>query len=229
MRDGKLLARGRLDHLADADDVAALVRREREPERRRLGQHVEHPAPGDVDRDRAQLRHLNDGIQMAGEGRDVPERDAPHLAAVHLGGDSHEAGRRVEGELGHGLGHLDHARLDQHRDDADRVRSGHGRILDLLHDHEAGVRLGVRGREDEVAVRRGIAARLAQHPQPQVVALVAEVRHLLEHRLARNVGDAAHDHPTRLAAGVRVNRLDRRQFRHPGASRAEAILARAPT
>ncbi len=48
MGDGNLLARGGLHHLAQPNEVPALVRGQPEPERRRLDQRVEHPAPRHV-------------------------------------------------------------------------------------------------------------------------------------------------------------------------------------
>ena len=210
MDDGELVGRGRLDHLADPDDVRALVGRQPQPERLGLGDHVEHPAVRDVDRHGAEMRDLDRRIQVGREGRHVPERHAEHLAVEAVGGDPDQAGRRFERQVGHGLGHRQHAGLEQDRGDAHRVRPGHARVLDLLHDHVAGIRRRVAGWQDQVAVGRRVAARLAEHPQAQVVAVGLEPGHLVEHRRARDVLDAADDDPARLAGRVRVDRPDDR-------------------
>jgi hypothetical protein len=91
------------------------------------------------------------------------------------------------------------------RRDADRVRPRHAGVFDLLHDHEPGIRLGMRGRQDEVAVRRRISARFPQHALAQTVGMIAQVAHLVVHRLARHIEHASHDHSAMLAAGVRVD------------------------
>jgi len=80
------------------------------------------------------------------------------------------------------------------------------RIFHLFHDDHPGMRLGARRRQNHVAVRRGIAARLAQHSFTQAVSVRCEVGHLLEHGFAGHVEHAAGDHASRLAAGVEVHR-----------------------
>ncbi len=76
MDDRELLVGGGLDHLGDAGDVGALVGREPEPEPAGVGDDVEHPAIGDVDGDRPELRHLDRCVEMGREGGHVPERHA---------------------------------------------------------------------------------------------------------------------------------------------------------
>jgi hypothetical protein len=61
-----------------------------------------------------------------------------------------------------------------------------------------------------VAAGGRVAARFAQHPQPQVVAVGLQPRHLLEHRRARHVEHAADDDTPRFAGRMQVNG-DRRQ------------------
>ena len=124
--------------------------------------------------------------------------------------DPDQPGRRLERQLRHGLGHRQHPGLEERRDDAHRVRAAHPGVLDLLHDHVAGRRLGVRRRQDEVAVRGRVAARLAEHPQAEVVAVRLEPGHRVEHRRARHGLDPADDHASGLAAGVEVDGADRR-------------------
>ena len=97
----------------------------------------------------------------------------------------------------------------------------HPRVLDLLHDHVAGVGLRVGRRQDQVAVGGRVAARLAQHPQAQVVAGVACRR--ASCRTSSRPGTSEHaadDHPAGLAAGVGVDRRDR-----PGPTRSRSGIA----
>ena len=226
MDDRELRAGGGLDHLPDAHELPTLLGREPEPELLDVGDDVEHPAVGDVDGHGAGRRDGDRRVQVDGERRDVAERHARHLAVAHLGRHADEARRRLEDELRHRLLDREHPGLEQRRDDADGVRPRHRRILDLLHDHEAGVRRRIGRRQDEVAVRGGVPARLAQHPPSHAVGVVAEVRHLLEHRPAGNVEDAADDHPSGLAAGVQVDRVD--ELRDPHASVSPTGRAPSP-
>ena len=81
-------------------------------------------------------------------------------------------------------------------------------IFDLLHDHVTGVGGGVVRGQDQVAVGRRVAARLAQHPQAQVVAVGLEPGHRVEHRGAGDALDPADDDAARLPGGVGVDGLD---------------------
>src|SRR5262249_35605189 len=87
--------------------------------------------------------------------------------------------------------------------------------FDLFHDHETGVGLGMARRQDQIAVGGGIAAGLAQHAPADVIGMIAKVHHLVEHRAAGNVEDAARDDASRFAARVGVHRGD-----HAGESQA---------
>ena len=75
MRHRQLLARGGLDHLGDAHDIAGFIGRETKAERSGIGDDVEHPAIGDIHSDRAQALHLDGRIEVRGEGGDVAEGD----------------------------------------------------------------------------------------------------------------------------------------------------------
>ena len=88
-------------------------------------------------------------------------------------------------------------------------------ILDLLHDDVAGVGGGVRRRQDQIAVRRGIAARLGEHPLAQAVGVIAEIAHLVVHRRAGDIEHAAHDDAPRFAAGVGIDGLHHVGYSHP--------------
>ena len=123
---------------------------------------------------RAERRDFDRGVEMHGERRarcgsrrcvTLPSRQSARTRIRPAG--------RLERQLGDRLDHRDHPGLEQRRRHADGVGAGHRRILDLLHDHEAGVGVGVRGRQHQVAVRRWIAARLAQHALPQPVLRAA--------------------------------------------------------
>jgi hypothetical protein len=65
----------------------------RSPERLGRGDDVEHPAVGDVDRDGAEMRHLDTRFEVGGERRHVSERHAGHLAAGAVGPDADETCR----------------------------------------------------------------------------------------------------------------------------------------
>jgi hypothetical protein len=121
--------------------------------------------------------------------------------SIRPAGDSRRKG-------GDRLDDRDHPGLDQDGDHADRVGPGHRRVFDLLHDHVAGVGAGDRGRQDQVAVGRRVASRLAQHQLAQVIGVIAQMGHLVEHRGARDVEDAAGDHPAGLARRVGIDRGD---------------------
>ena len=190
MDDRQLLVGGGLDHLGDPGDVGAFVGRQPQPERLGRGDDVEHAAVGDVDRDRAEVWHLHGGVEVGRECRHVAERDPGHLAIRAVGPDADKPGRRLEGELRDGLGHRDHAGLEQRGHDAHRVRAAHPRVLDLLHDHVAGLGLRVGRGQDQVAVRRRVAARLAQHSQAEIVPVGLEPGHGVEHRGAGDRVDA---------------------------------------
>jgi hypothetical protein len=65
-----------------------------------------------------------------------------------------------------------------------------------------GPRIG-RGQQ-EVTVGRGISARLAKHSFAQAIAMLLEIRFLLEHCATRNVEHAAGDYSSWFAAGMKV-------------------------
>ena len=117
---GVLLAAGHLDHLAQTADLLAPPRVEgREADARGVHDGVVHAAVGDVDRHLPQLGHLHLDVHVAGpqEGRRVHHLDVHGAPALAPRPDADEAGGRLEGELGHGLPHGHHPRLQQ--------RSGH--------------------------------------------------------------------------------------------------------
>ena len=168
---GQLFGGRGLDHLAHADDVAAFVGRQSKAKRLGVGNDVEHAAVRDIHAERAQLRYLDRRVQVDRECRNVPEGHAAHLSAHAIRADADEAGGRLQRQLGDRFGHGYHARLEERRNDADRVGARHAGVFDLLHDHVARVGIGACRREDEVAIGGRVAARLAQHPQAQVVGV----------------------------------------------------------
>ena len=216
MRNGKLLSRGGFDHFADSGDVFPLVGSQAKPEGLRVRDHVDHAPVSDVHRRRSQIRHFDHPVEIDREGRNVLEGDADHFPIFDLGFHPDQAGRSVQLQPDDSFLRGHHPGLDEHRHDADRVRSGHRRILGLLHDDETRVRLRIRGRKNQVAVGRRISARLAQHPLSQVVCVVFEIDLFLEHRLAGNVQNTAHDDAPRLAGGMRVDGRDHVGELHAG-------------
>ena len=206
--DGQLLAGRRLDHLSDAHDVGPFVGGQPESEPVRVGDGVEHAAVGHVHRHGPERGHLDRRVEMGREGRHVPEGDRGDLPVPAVGAHPDEPGGCLERQLRDRLGHRQSAGLEQDRHDADRVAAGHPGVLDLLHDHVPCVGLRVRGRQDEVAVGRGEATRLAHHPEPEVVPVGRKPGRRLEHRAAGDAFDPRHDHAPRLAGGVGIDRLD---------------------
>src|SRR5207248_313630 len=142
--------------------------------------------------------------------------DGWHVAKGHaldfvvgaVGAYSDQTGWRLEHELGHGLAHWHHTRLEQHRRHTDRVAARHGRIVGLLHDHEASVRLRTGRRQDQVAAQARVTAWLTEHALPNVVGVLLQVEALFEHARAWDVQDTADDHAARLTTGVRVHSGD---------------------
>ena len=182
---------------------------EPEPEPRSLGDDIEHPAVRDVHEHGPEVRDLDRRVEMGREGRHVPEGHAADLAVV----DSRRVTRMrpagdssVSSVVGSVIGSrpVSSSTVTTH---IVLVPDMPG-VFDLLHDHVAGLSLRVRGRQDEVAVGRRVAARLAQHPQAQVVAVGLEPGHRLEHRAAGHALDAADDDPPGFAGGVGIDSLD---------------------
>jgi hypothetical protein len=69
-------------------------------------------------------------------------------------------------------------------------------------------------RQNEIAIGRRIAPRLSQHSQSQLVRLVLEIGHLLEHGRAGDIQDATDDDPAGLATHMGVDRLDHAGYTH---------------
>ena len=82
MRARQLLARGKADQLADARELARLLRLDREAERGRVGDRVPHAAEGDVHRERAQARRPRAARRAArrSTGRSSARRSRPSVA-----------------------------------------------------------------------------------------------------------------------------------------------------
>src|SRR3989304_5735656 len=157
---------------------------------------------------RTMSRPLAGRVEVGRERGHVAEGHRADLALVASGTDAYQARWSLQRQLRQRLLHGQHAGLQEHRDRADRVRAGHARVLDLLHDHVAGVRLGVVGGQYQVHVGGRIAARLVQHAQAQVVLIGGQPLHLVEHRLAGHVQDAAHDDPAGVAGRGGLPGLD---------------------
>ena len=152
--------------------------------------------------------HFQPGIEVRSKGRHIAESHFLDLAVANFGFDGNQPRGRFQLEFRYWLGDFHHAGFNQHGHYANRVSARHGRIFHLLHDDEAGVGFRVRGRQDEVAVRCWISARLAQHAQADVVGMAFEVLHLFEHGLAGDIEDAAGDNAAGFAAGMGINRGD---------------------
>src|SRR5947209_11268390 len=99
-----------------------------------------------------------------------------------------------------------HAGLDERCDYADRVGARHGWIFDLLHNHETRVSSRIRRGKQQIAIRRRIPARLAQHPKPQVIHVTFEIETFFEHCVTRNIENTPSDYASWLAARMQVYR-----------------------
>ncbi len=163
MNRAELFICGGFDHFTDANDVARFVGREMEAQRSCVGDDIEHSTVGDIHFYRTQTGNFDVGIEMDGEGGDILKRDAFHFFIFDFGFDFDQAGRSIELELHDAFADGNHSGFEQHGDDADGVGARHRRVFGLLHDDESGDSFGICGRQDEIAVGCGVAARFAQH------------------------------------------------------------------
>src|SRR5579859_3891954 len=148
MRDEKLLLSGGFDHFSDANDVAGFLGNKTNSQRLRVSDNVKHSSVSDVDFNRAQALHFNRRIQMNSKGWNILKCDASHFGILDFSFDFDETRWRVELKAHDAASYGNDAGFEQHGDDANGVRTGHRRILDLLHDDEAGVRVGMGGRQN---------------------------------------------------------------------------------
>ena len=221
----QLLARRARMQLADAGQVAGLRRRELESERRRSAMAYHMPpyatstlrVPSPSTSSGASRRSAKQGTFSSSTHSTLPSRQPRR--------DVDRAAGRLEAEDRHGLDHLDHARLEEHGGDADRVRAGHRRVLGRLHDHVAGraVRAG-RG-QDHVGVDRDAPARLVEEQAADRVVRPKRL-HLLEDRRARRRLHARHDDVPDLAAGMTPDDRDLAARAHGAPSRIRPTLGR---
>ena len=210
--DVSKLELGGFDEEAVPFDVPALLPRffelQGQTDLVRIGDDVVHPAVGDIDLHPAQLRDVDLGVQADSETGHVLECDAFDPAAEDFGLDRDQPGRRLEKELGHWLSRWHHPRFYQNCCDRYGIRPRHPRIFDLFHDHVSGVRFRVGGWQNEIAVGRRVAARLAQHSLTELIGLVLQIEHLVEHRRAGNIQHATDNHSSRLTTNVSVDSLN---------------------
>ena len=201
------LGRG-FDHLPGPGDFPGSLRREFQSQRFGFSDHIEHTPPGYIHHDGTQLRHFDWNIQVYGEGRDIFKRDLFDFSSIDARLDHDQASGRIQLEPGYRFLDRHHTGLDECRNHTDGVGTGHRWILHLLHDDKTGIGFRVGRRQNQIAVGGGIAAWFTQHPQTQIVRLGREIAHFVEHGLTRYVQDTTDNDPTRLPAGVKINRLD---------------------
>ena len=190
------------DQLADARQVARLATARARSRARRasaIAYHMPPYATSTVSVPSPRPR----AARRAGRRSTARSSSSTHstFPSRHAARDLDDARRRLEPERRLRLAHLDHARLEQHRRDADRVRARHRRILGRLHDDVADGAVRARRRHDQVRVHRDAPARLAEEQPPERVVR-AQRLHLLEDRRARRRQHAADDDVPDLAAGV---------------------------
>ena len=145
---------------------------------------------------------------MYGERWNIFKRDLFDFASIDTRLDRNQAGRRIQLEPRYRFFGQHHTGLDECRHHTDGVGTGHRWILHLLHDDKTGIGFRVGRRQNKVAVGGRIAAWFTQHPQTKIVRLGREMAHFIEHGLTRYVQDTTDNNPTRLPAGVKINRLD---------------------
>ena len=85
-------------------------------------------------------------------------------------------------------------------------------------DHESRVGIRMGWRQNQIAVRRGIAARFREHPLAQTVRVIAEITHFVIHRRAGDIEHAADDDSTGFAAGVGIDGLHHVGYSHRAAA-----------
>ena len=133
-------------------------------------------------RERAEPLDLEIGVEAVDEGGRIARNRREHLPSRHSARTSMtppgmSSLKRVSGSC---IG--DHAGLEQHRGDADRVGAGHRRIFGRLHDDGAGVAIVARRRHQQIDVAGDAAARLADQQPADVVVIALHRDHLVEHR-----------------------------------------------
>ena len=118
-------------------ELARLVRLDREAERAAsaIAYHMPPYATSTVER--PDPVHLEPRVELLGERGHVRQLDALDAAVAARGANLDDARRRLEPQRRLRLAQLDHARLEQHGRDADRVRARHRRVLGRLHDDVA--------------------------------------------------------------------------------------------
>ncbi len=225
--DRKLLACRSFDHLASANDLRTLTRNDFQTGLRGIDDRVPHAAIRNIESHRADMGNFDHPIEMHRECRAISEGHPGDLAMGAGGSHIDQTGRRFQHQPRFRLMHRQHAGFEQHRDDADRVRSGHRRIFDLLHDDESGICRGIGGWQQDIAAESGIAARLPQHEPADVVPMALEMPHLIEHRCAGNVDDTAGDDSAGFTARMSLHGSDHAVEPHQTRSRwiASAIFS----
>ena len=206
MLEADLLVSGGGDGRANTRQVARFVRNNFESQRARVNQRETVAAIRHIDRQRAVAFHFKRRVQTLYIRWYVVKLDAPGFAALAEGAHLYQPGRRFQAEAGFRLLHGDHAAVQQHGGDANRIRAGHRRRVLGLHDDEAPGGIWVLRRYKQVNVLEYAAARLVQDKTAQGL-IVRDPARLLPDCFARGRGHAADDDIADLAFGMTRNQM----------------------
>ena len=88
MNHRQLLLRCRLDHFSHSNDLFPLFGRQAQPKRSGVGEHIEHPAVGNIDRYGSQLGAFESGIEMDRRAIAVNGRMETSVPDVYACGDA---------------------------------------------------------------------------------------------------------------------------------------------
>jgi hypothetical protein len=194
-----------------------------------------------VDGDLAPLRALHAAVRAHGALLVIDEAHALGVVGDHGRGAAHAAGlagddpgaradlpgRCVERErdvVAIGRREIDDPALDRQRRDRDDAVAAHRAEALVVHEEDAGVRVGAFRVGQERAVHVGVAARLEHQHASQVVMLAQHLRAAFQDRGAAQGRDAGRHDAQRLTAGVRVDSGQRAS----AASSHAALVPAAP-
>ena len=136
--------------------------------------HVDdHPPLGRLELDRLELD----------EGRDVPEADGPHPAALDVGDGVNPARGTVDNHLRLRLADGDATVLEGPGHERDRSVTAGRRIARVVKEDDAEVAATVDGLRDEAAVHVGVPAWLVDEQPPDTVLVRGGVASLCEDRV----------------------------------------------
>ena len=190
---------GRVDGVhhreGDIEHALLLVALEGDPEPLDGHDGVEVATESEVVGHLTDARHLDRAVEPDDVGGHVANRDRLRTTILNVHPRLHEARRDIEANRRDGLGHLDHAGLDQDCRDTDRAVPAHRKAAAHLDVDDTPVRVRTSRRLQDRTAHRGVTARLVHQQGAQVVGLLHDVTTALGHRRPGQHSDTADDHP----------------------------------